>query len=268
MGVRVEVNGRRSVTVEVEAEGSAEEVWRAIATGPGISSWFVPAEIDSDAVGQPTRMVCNFGPGMDSVATVTEWNAPRSFAVESRDFVVGGPPVATVWSVEEGAGGTCVVRVEHSLFTDGDEYDGSLVGVEAGWPAFFRILQIYMADFRGQPCALLDLPGVASRESPAWDTLAAGLGIAAAKSGQSRSAPADAPQFAGLVDRVPDEAEVIIRLDEPTSGVAHLFAMPADDLFIMSVRLYLYGEDAAEVVARDKPGWKAWMQERFPFPPG
>ena len=239
MSVMADANGRRSVTVEVEAAGSAEEVWRAIATGPGMSSWFVPAEIDSDADGQPTRMVCHFGPGMDSVATVTEWNAPRSFAVESRDFVVGGPPVATVWSVEEGAGGPCVVRVEHSLFADSDEYDGSLMGVEAGWPAFFRILQIYMADFRGQPRALLDLPGVASKESPAWDTLAAGLGIAAAKSGERRSAPADAPQFAGLVDRVPDEAEVILRLDEPTSGVAHLFAMPADNLFIMSVRLYL-----------------------------
>ncbi len=59
-----------------------------------------------------------------------------------------------------------------------------------------------------------------------------------------------------------------MRLDEPTSGVTHLYAMPADDLFIMSVRLYLYGKDAAGVVARDKPGWKAWMQERFPFPQG
>lgn len=132
MGVRVDANGRRSVTVEVEVAGSAEEVWRAIATGPGISSWFVPAEIDLDADDQPTRMVCHFGPGMDSVATVTGWNAPESFAVESRDFVVGGPPVATVWSVEKGAGGPCVVRVEHGLFADSDEYDINLEGVEAG----------------------------------------------------------------------------------------------------------------------------------------
>ena len=226
MSVRVEASGRRSVHVEVEVAGSVEEVWRAVATGPGISSWFVPTEVDVDAQGQPTRMVCHFGPGMDSEAEVTEWNAPRSFAADSQDFGEGGPPVATVWSVEAGAGDTSVVRVEHSLLADSDEYDQLLLDVEAGWPAFFRLLQIYMADFRGQPCTLLDLPGAAPKEFPAWETLAAGLGIAGAKSGERRSAPADAPQFAGLVDRVPDESEVIMHLNEPTSGVAHLFAMP------------------------------------------
>jgi hypothetical protein len=35
-------SGRRWVQVEVEVPGTPEEVWQAIATGPGISSWFVP----------------------------------------------------------------------------------------------------------------------------------------------------------------------------------------------------------------------------------
>ena len=268
MSVRVEASGRRSVQVEIEVPGSVEEIWRAIATAPGISSWFVPTEVDVDAEGQPARIVCHFGPGMDSEATVTEWDAPRRFAAESRDFVVGGPPVSTVWSVEEGAGETCVVRVEHTLFADGDAYDGHLEGVEAGWPAFFRILQIYMADFRGQPCARLELLGTASKEPPAWDILADALGIADAKSGERRVAPGAAPQFAGLVDRVPDESEVILQLEEPASGVAHLFAMPAGDQVLLSIRLYLYGDDAAAVVARVQPQWRSWMQARFPSPAG
>ena len=41
MGVKEEASGRRSVQVEIEVSGTPEEVWQAIATGPGISSWFV-----------------------------------------------------------------------------------------------------------------------------------------------------------------------------------------------------------------------------------
>ncbi len=40
MSVKKEASGRRSVQVEVEVPGTPEEV-EAIATGPGISSWFV-----------------------------------------------------------------------------------------------------------------------------------------------------------------------------------------------------------------------------------
>ena len=41
MGVKEEASGLRSVQVEIEVAGTPEEVWQAIATGPGISSWFV-----------------------------------------------------------------------------------------------------------------------------------------------------------------------------------------------------------------------------------
>ena len=45
MSVKKEASGRRYVQVEVEVPGTPEEVWQAIATGPGVSSWFVPTEI-------------------------------------------------------------------------------------------------------------------------------------------------------------------------------------------------------------------------------
>ncbi len=46
MSVKKEASGRRSVQVEVEVPGTPEEVGQTIATGPGISSWFVPAEFE------------------------------------------------------------------------------------------------------------------------------------------------------------------------------------------------------------------------------
>ena len=46
MSVQHDASGRRWVQVEVEVPGTPEEVWRAIATGPGVSSWFVPCQVD------------------------------------------------------------------------------------------------------------------------------------------------------------------------------------------------------------------------------
>ena len=264
MAVIVEASGRRSVRVEVEVPGTVEEAWRAIATEEGVLSWFVPAEFELDAAGHPKRIVWKFGPGMESVSTVLGWDPPRGFRSESSDFVEEGAPVTTEWRVEEAAGGGCVVRVEHSLYIDSDERDAHLLGVEAGWPSFFRILRAYMTHFRGQPCTQLELHGTASIGTEAWKTLAQGLGCACAKAGDYREAPAESLRFAGTVDYAPDDSELIVRLDQPTSGVAHLYAMPADDIQIISVRLYLYGEDAAEVVAHEQPRWQAWMEARFP----
>jgi hypothetical protein len=44
MSIKKEPSGRRSIQIEIEVPGTPEEVWQAIATGPGISSWFVPTE--------------------------------------------------------------------------------------------------------------------------------------------------------------------------------------------------------------------------------
>jgi Protein of unknown function (DUF1579) len=46
MSVKREANRRSSVQVEVEVPGTPEEVRQAIGSGPGISSWFVPADFE------------------------------------------------------------------------------------------------------------------------------------------------------------------------------------------------------------------------------
>ena len=147
MSVKKEASGRRSVQVEVEVPGTPEEVWQAIATGPGISSWFVPTVFEvSD--GKPVAVTMNFGPGMESRAAVTAWDPPRMFAAQGEGWG-GSPPIADEWSVEARGGGICVVRVVHSLFASTDDWDNQLEGTESGWPGFFRILRIYLTHFRG-----------------------------------------------------------------------------------------------------------------------
>ncbi len=103
MSVKKDGSGRRLVRVETEVPGTPEEVWRAIATGPGIGSWFVPTTIETDEHGRPVRAVSDFGPGMESVATITEWNPPHHFAAGSADLGPDAPPIATEWIVVNGS---------------------------------------------------------------------------------------------------------------------------------------------------------------------
>src|SRR5512139_2632832 len=149
MSVKKEPSGRRSVQVEVEVPGTPEEVWQAIATGPGISSWFVPAEFE-ERDGKPVAVSLNFGPGMVSTSTVTTWEPPRKWATRSDGWVRGMPPLANEWSVEARGGGLCIVRIVQSLFASTDDWDNQLEGAESGWPGFLRTLRIYLTHFRGQ----------------------------------------------------------------------------------------------------------------------
>ena len=95
MSVKKEASGRRSVQVEVEVPGTPEEVWQAIGTGPGISSWFVPAEIE-ERDGKPVAVKLNFGPGMESSSVVTAWDPPRRFVAEAPGWLPGSPVIAAM----------------------------------------------------------------------------------------------------------------------------------------------------------------------------
>src|SRR5438445_9227643 len=115
MSVKKEASGRRSVQVEVEVPGTPEEVWRAIATGPGISSWMVPAEFE-ERDGKPVAVKMNFGPGMEIRSPVTVWEPLRRWVAQTDGFVPGAPPIANEWSVEARGGGICIVRIVQSPF--------------------------------------------------------------------------------------------------------------------------------------------------------
>jgi len=269
MSLQKDKSGRRYIQVEVEVPGTPEQVWEAIATGPGISSWFVPAEMESGKDGRPERMVLHFGAGMDSAATVMAWDPPRKFAAESSIMGPGSPAMATEWTVEARSGGTCIVRVVHSLFATNDDWDNQLESVESGWPAYFHLLRMKLTHFPGQPGAGIHLLGMSTHpEELAWSTLAGALNLAGAAKGERRSASPDAaPPFAGTVERSGEAKhphQLLLRLHEPAPGTAMVCAVNCGGPVMAAVSLYLFGDRAAAIVDRDGPLWQAWMLKHFP----
>jgi uncharacterized protein YndB with AHSA1/START domain len=257
MSVEVGENGKRFVQVEVEVPGTPEEVWKAIATGPGISSWFVPTEVEERVGGV---MKANFGMGMESESTISQWNPPHSFTKDGDGMDPNAPPVATEWVVEAKSGGTCVVRVVHCWFASTEEWDGQWEAVEQGWIAFFGILRLVLQHFPGQPCAAFDVAGTFSgSESEGWAALAGPLGLAEGE----RSGPA----LTGKVEAEGHGAEEfrLLLISEPGPGVCHVSAMPMGAQVYVSVRFYLFGPAAPSVVSEVKPIWESWFAERFPM---
>jgi len=267
MSVKKEASGRRSVQVEVEVPGTPDEVWQAIATGPGISSWFVPAEFEVRD-GRPVAVRLDFGAGMVSSSVLTAWDPPHAWASRSDGWVPGSPPIANEWSIETRGGGTCIVRIVHSLLASTDDWDSQLEGTECGWPAFLRTLQIYLTHFRGQRSAVMKWMAPApGTEAEAWEALTAALGATGLRVGQRWTAPTGAPGVSGVAEYITQSPyDALLRLDRPEPGVAALGAVNFGGQSLVAMNFYLYGDRAAETVARESPLWEAWFHKRFPLP--
>lgn len=263
MPVKKEPSGQRSVQAEIDVSGTPDEVWHAIASGPGISSWFVPTKLDGRVGGITTS---SFGPGnsMDSVAKITTWEPPKRFIAEAE----GGPgAVATEWTVEAKGGGTCTVRVVHRWFATGDDWDDQFEGHSHGWLSFFQILRLRLAHFRGQPCTLVALMAMSTEATEkAWNLLIEPLGLTQASVGARVSARPGAPELSGMVEVVnpPNWPGLLLRLDKPQPALAHFFALAVGGPVMLPVRFYLYGPSASTMAKDVEATWQAWLNERFP----
>ncbi len=264
MSVKKEASGRRSVQIEFEVPGTPEEVWQAIATGPGVSSWLMPAEFE-ERDGKPIAMKLDFGTGTVSRSEVTAWEPPHRLAMQSEGLVPGSPPIAGEWQIEARAGATCTLRLVHSLFASTDEWDDQLGYVESGWSAFLRTLQIYLRHFRGQPSTLTKwMVPVAGTEAEAWKKLTGALGLDNASAGQQWTAPPGVPELSGVVEYVSENPyDIVVRLDRPGPAVAAFGAVDMGEGSMVGMNVYFYGDQAAATAARESPRWQAWTQEHL-----
>ncbi|MBX3462578.1 MAG: SRPBCC domain-containing protein [Planctomycetes bacterium] len=267
MSVQKDPSGRRRVQVEVEVPGTPEQVWQAIASGPGISAWFVPTQIEGKVGG---KLSLDFGGGMVSSAEITEWQPPRRFVAEDKTWLAGGPPVATEWSVEAKAGGTCIVRVVHSLFASTDDWDGQLEGTEHGWPGYFRVLRFYLEHHAGEPStSFVGMAPSAQSAAATWRRLLDAFGVDELRVGQRlRLAPAGLRALSGTVqaiDHVPQGIGCMLHVEAPAPGIVLASAMDCMGMQMATLQAYYYGAGAAAAVA-DQDGWRQWLAGLFPMP--
>lgn len=230
----VTVDGtRRWIQVEADVLGSTEQIWRAIATGPGLGCWFFPSELEERVGGS---LVCHMGPGMDANATVEEWDPPHRFLASSSDLGPDAPALRTEWTVEPGR-----VRVVHSLETNSDAWDGSLLGMEAGWPGFFRVLKLYLQHFADRDATPLCLMAPASGTlEEAWKRLT------------------DSLPYEGTVEGILEGEgyrELLLRTEDPVPALVALNAGSAGEQVQVLLAVFHYADPPP-----DEPLWRSWLR--------
>src|SRR4051812_48489930 len=186
----------RVIDLSVEVPGTPEEVWRAIATGPGITSWFVPHEVDEhEGGGVRTDFGAGFG---EESARVAAWEPPHRLLLQGN----GERALAYEWLVEAGAGGSCVVRLVNTGFGPGGGWDADYHGMSEGWPLFLENLCLHPRHFPRQRARGVTPPrmGPGTRDS-AFGAVCAARGVPAALAAgdRPRASTAGAPPLAGRV---------------------------------------------------------------------
>ena len=245
--------GPRSIELEIEVAGSPEEVWRAVATGPGISSWYVPHTVEERAGGVANA---SFGPGpeMQVGGRVVEWDPPRRIVFD------GGPSddgLNFEWLVEARDSQTCVVRLVNTGFGSGGPWDDQFDAMTDGWRMFLFNLQLHLAHFPGQTATSMLPMAMWSGDSPdIWVRLVAALGIANTPILGERIVvtASDAPPLAGTVAAA-SPGRLALLLDTPCPGTAFL----AVEGTAVSIWSYLYGPDQHSVANEHGPLWSAWL---------
>jgi uncharacterized protein YndB with AHSA1/START domain len=252
----------RSIELEVEVAGTPDEVWRAIATGPGISSWYVPHTVEEREGGAATASFGD-GPEMEIAGRVAAWDPPRRIVFDKGEDAEG---MAFEWLVEARDGGTCIVRLVNSGFGSGADWDAQYDGMTEGWKLFLLNLQLHLEHFRGQVAtAVLPMTMWDGDRRSTWTVLTRALGIPESPSVGERvvvSSP-DAPELSGTVV---DAASwrLALLLDRPCPGTAFLAVEGTGEQIGVSIWSYLYGPDSSEVATRDKARWQQWLVDNAP----
>ncbi|MFF5982826.1 SRPBCC domain-containing protein [Streptomyces olindensis] len=249
-------DGRYRAVAEVEVPGTPEQVWEAIATGPGVEAWFVPAEVEPREGG---RFVTHHGSFGASEGVVTAWEPPHRLVYEEPDWQGPGvpvPPWNTEVLVEAVSGDTCVVRLSSGFLSGGDDWRDDIDGTFEGWTAALRNLRTYLTHFAGLPTTTLLVMHELPQGVPAPDVLAA-AGLSGVRPGQEAETAGTAPRLRGTVEAVSAKA-VALRTAEPVGGIFELTTMEWGGTAAIVVGGHLYGPDAAKVRDREQPAWEAW----------
>jgi uncharacterized protein YndB with AHSA1/START domain len=166
-------------------------VWTAIATGPGIDSWFMGRnEVDA---GQTIRQA--FG-GYTPEYRVTAWEPGKRLAY-------GGEPapdgrfIAYEFLVEGRDQASTVVRIATSGFLPGDDWADEFEAMRTGGALFHRTLATYLDNFAGRVATPVTAVGPAITD---WARTRAKLVAAIGRDGDRvRFSPAGLPPVDGSV---------------------------------------------------------------------
>jgi len=131
---------------EIMLDATPEQIWEAIATGPGINSWFMGRnEVEPGEGGTVRTIFGDYAPEL----TVTAWEPLKRFVYRSSE-AEDGRFIAYEFRIEARDAGSAVLRIVASGFLPGDDWEAEYEAMTRGLEMFFRTLAQYLTYFPGR----------------------------------------------------------------------------------------------------------------------
>ncbi|MHA6797163.1 SRPBCC family protein [Pseudonocardia bannensis] len=224
---------------EVTLEATPEQVWEAIATGPGLAAWFM-------AIEAPDR------------AQADAWD-PSKHLVTRTPEAEDGTTHAFEYLIEAREGGSSVLRFVHSGIL-GDDWSAEYEDMTShGWDMYLHTLTEYLKHFPGRPATYIEAEGPqASAQASAWPGVLEGLGLSRAptQGEQVRLTPAGLAPIEGVVDYVGPSF-----LGVRTADALLRFHGRAALGMAVAVGHHVYSDDVDQ--AAGEQAWKSWLEGLF-----
>ncbi len=229
---------------EATVDATPEQAWAAIATGPGIDSWFMGRnEVDPGAT---VRMA--FG-GYQPTYAVSAWEPGKRLAYATEP-APDGRFVAYEFLIEGRDQASTVLRVATSGFLPGADWADEYDAMTKGNALFFHTLVTYLTHFAGRaatpvtavgPGVIMDWPRTRAR-------LVTALGLS--PDGTARFAPPGLPPVTGVV-YFENEDTIGIRAQDAIYRFMRGFHGP-----VMACHHVFAGSEEEEP-------WTSWLADTF-----
>ncbi|SCL56570.1 Uncharacterized conserved protein YndB, AHSA1/START domain [Micromonospora citrea] len=237
---------------DVELAATPEQVWEAIATGPGIDSWFMGRSEIEPGEGGRTRLTMA---GHVEEATITAWEPGKRFA----DRTEPGPDgtfTAMEYLIEGRDQGGAVLRLVQSGVL-GDNWETEYEAMKVGWDMYLGTLAAYLAHFPGRTAAPVSAfrPGAGGPDA-VWAAVTRAFGLAGpVAEGQSvRLAVDGLPPIEGVVDLAGLPTYVGVRTADGLYRFLYSGAERGDAL-VLGHHLFADDQDPA----RAERAWQEWV---------
>ena len=249
----------RRVEKSIELAATPEEVWAAVATAPGLSTWFVPHTDDAAT----DEKEADFGGGQTATGRLlalepgrrVKYGAPEGSPQDQNGF-------ALEFLVEGRGQGSTVLRLMHSGFS-GESWEQEYEGTNRGWDLFLHNLASYFRYFRGKPVKNVVAMSFTSADAAnVWERFHHALGIAqdTSRGDKVTLTPAGMAPIEGVVD-VYERGAIGVRSED---GLLRFGGLGADFGGMVTATHYFYGVDLDTTEATN--AWQDWLAGLFPAP--
>jgi uncharacterized protein YndB with AHSA1/START domain len=230
---------------EIPLDATPEQVWDAIATGPGIDSWFFGRnEVAGHTGGRNSMELLGF----TDRSTTTAWEPGKRFAYRG-DEGPDGTFMAFEFLIEGRDGGSTVLRYVHSGIL-GDGWETEYEGLRKGTSLYLRTLAVYLRHFGGRTATYsVFLPGpVVADKAAVWAAFQDVF--------RSRLDIDGLPALDGVSDFASEPVYIEFRTPD---GIFSLIHGHLDNVV---VQYHDFGSDLPQATVES--AWQTWLTSTFP----